>query len=37
MDFRKQHSITDPLVSLKIGNQTHPELARDIKEIEDFF
>ncbi len=35
--FRKQHSITDPLITLKIGSQTRPGLALDIKEIEDFF
>jgi len=28
-EFRKQHSIADPLVALKIGRQTHHALARN--------
>jgi hypothetical protein len=35
--FRKQHSITNSLVAQKIGNPTHPGLARDTQETEDFF
>jgi hypothetical protein len=36
-EFRKQHSIPDPLVALKISRQTRPGLVRGAQTTEDFF
>jgi len=36
-EFRKQHSMIDPLVALKIGRQDHHGLVGNIQDIEDFF
>lgn len=37
LDYRKQHSIADTLVALKMGRQTHYGLEGNIQDIEDFF